>query len=291
MQPYYTDFNYHETHAMFCSECQSQAHHKRTLFFPLIGKEQLLKMRENLSSQWSLFSNILNAYSVNLTQNYYKPPYIIRNTCTCGHYTYDICFPIPEKERNVENHNYSFTRIYPPAIPNNIPSPNEDMSEECATIYNEAAQVFSISPRASAALMRLCLQQFFNEQKIAGNSINDQIKELIRRGMPEHIIQYVDSCRIIGNNGVHPGEIDLNDNTDMASSLFPIMNLIIEYLVSEKKKASQIYNSLPPGAVQAAERRNAAVYEAEKRERKLSNPKDDQGREINVDSSSQPSDQ
>lgn len=219
--------------------------------------------------------------------------FILKNKCICcGHISYDYCAEKKRERRGDGLLNYHLYRIYPPSIPNNIPQPNVDMSEKCKAIYNEAAHVLDISPRAAAALMRLCLQQFFNEQEIAGNSINNQIKELVRRGMPKHIIQYIDSCRIIGNNGVHPGEIDLNDNADMALFLFPIINLIIEYSVSEKKKASQLYNSLPPRAIQAAERRNAEIiHEAEKRERKLSNPKDDYGREIKVITSSPPSEQ
>ena len=173
-------------------------------------------------------------------------------------------------------------RLYPPSIPQNIPPPNEDMSTECRSIYNEAAQVLALSPRSSAALMRLCLQQFFKDQGEKGKNINEEIKKLVKTGIPVFLQQYIDACRVIGNNAVHPIELDLNENKELAEALFPCMNIIVEKLVSEPRRAQELYDRLPDGARNAIEKRNAAIIEAERMERSLPPQQDDQGHEITV---------
>lgn len=173
-------------------------------------------------------------------------------------------------------------RLYPPSIPQNIPPPNEDMSTECRSIYNEAAQVLALSPRSSAALMRLCLQQFFKDQGEKGKDINEEIKKLVKTGIPAFLQQYMDACRVIGNSAVHSIELDLNENKELAEALFPCMNIIVEKLVSEPRKAKELYDKLPGGAKNAIGKRDSAIIEAERRERNLPPQKDDQGHEITV---------
>jgi len=38
----------------------------------------------------------------------------------------------------------------------------------------------------------------------------------------------MDSLRVIGNNAVHPGEMDLTDDTEAASALFNLLNFVVE---------------------------------------------------------------
>ena len=69
--------------------------------------------------------------------------------------------------------------------------------------------------------------------------------------------QALDYCRVIGNNGVHPGEIELNDNPEITNSLFEMINFIVEDRISRPKKVAELYNILPKGALEAVEKRDA----------------------------------
>lgn len=44
---------------------------------------------------------------------------------------------------------------------------------------------------------------------------------------------------------VHSGEIDLDEDIDLAAPLFPIMNMIVDRMKSEPKKVDEIYKRLP----------------------------------------------
>ena len=201
----------------------------------------------------------------------------------CKHTSYEtIKFRGHLIDNFYSEHSGDRIRLYPPSIPQNIPPPNEDMSTECRSIYNEAAQVLALSPRSSAALMRLCLQQFFKDQGEKGKDINEEIKKLVKTGIPKFLQQYMDACRVIGNNAVHPIELDLNENRELAEALFPCMNIIVEKLVSEPRRAQELYDRLPDGARNAIEKRNAAIIEAERRERLLPVQQDDLGHKITV---------
>ncbi|MCD8061194.1 MAG: DUF4145 domain-containing protein [Akkermansiaceae bacterium] len=224
-------------------------------------------------------------------QEFIKSP-IYQYVCRyCGSTSYETKKYRGKLTNNFYSESGYRVRLYPPIIPQSIPPPNEDMSTECRSIYNEAAQVFELSPRASAALMRLCLQQFFKDQGEKGKNINEEIKELVKTGIPTFLQKYMDACRVIGNNAVHPIELNLNENKELAEALFPSMNIIVEKLVSEPRRAKELYNKLPDGAKDAIGKRDAAIIEAERRERSFPHQKDDQGHEIKVAPSSQPSEQ
>jgi len=55
----------------------------------------------------------------------------------------------------------------------------------------------------------------------------------------------LDTLRVIGNEAVHPGEMDLRDDMAVASSLFKLVNFIAEKLITEPKEVDEIYNKLP----------------------------------------------
>lgn len=137
-----------------------------------------------------------------------------------------------------------------------LPTPVDDMPEKVREIYNEAKDIFSKSPRASAALLRLGLQILCKELGAKGRDINDDIKYLVEKGLPDRVQKALDSIRVIGNNAVHPGTIDINDKSEVAQSLFKIINIIVEKMVSEPKQIDEIYDLLPDGAKQAIEKRD-----------------------------------
>ena len=62
--------------------------------------------------------------------------------------------------------------------------------------------------------------------------------------MPVEIQKALDVVRITGNDVLHAGQIDLNDNSETAYPLFDIVNLIIQRMVSEKKIIDEIFAKL-----------------------------------------------
>ena len=88
-------------------------------------------------------------------------------------------------------------------------------------------------------------------------TINADIKELVAGGLDPRVQKALDAVRVIGNNAVHPGQIDLRDDRATAESLFGLLNLIAEKMISEPKHVDQIYASLPAGALEAIDKRDA----------------------------------
>lgn len=64
------------------------------------------------------------------------------------------------------------------------------------------------------------------------------------------------AVRVIDNNAVHPGSIDLRDDRATAESLFRLLNLISENMISEPKHVDKIYATLPPNVLAAIETRD-----------------------------------
>lgn len=133
---------------------------------------------------------------------------------------------------------------------------NEDMPSEVKKLYDEASSIFDKSPRASAALLRLAVQQLCKELGEKGKSINDDIAALVEKGLSRKIQKALDSIRVIGNNAVHPSSIELNDNKEIACSLFRILNLIVDAMITSDKEIDVLYDGLPKGALEAIAKRD-----------------------------------
>ena len=63
--------------------------------------------------------------------------------------------------------------------------------------------------------------------------------------------------RVIGNNAVHPGQVDLKDDTDTAEALFGCVNLITDAMISQPKRIESLYSKLPKSAREAIDRRDS----------------------------------
>jgi len=136
------------------------------------------------------------------------------------------------------------------------PLPAENMPEDVEEDFQEAKNIVNASPRAAAALLRLALQKLMKHLGEKGENLNDDIANLVRKGLPEKIQKALDSVRVIGNNAVHPGQIDLKDDAEAAITLFELLNLIVEVMITQPKKVDQIYDKIPQEAKEAIKRRD-----------------------------------
>ncbi len=128
----------------------------------------------------------------------------------------------------------------------NLPLPNEDLDSEIKKDYNEAASIVEKSPRAAAALLRLAIEKLCKKQLgEKGKDLDECIGNLVKNGLPIQIKEALDVIRVIGNESVHPGEINLNDNKDIAYKLFELVNIIAQDRITQPKEVSKLCNSLP----------------------------------------------
>ena len=139
------------------------------------------------------------------------------------------------------------------------PLPVVEMPESVKELYNEARSISNQSPRGACALLRLAIQFLVKELKEDEKNLNKAIGNLVKKGLPEKIQRALDSVRVIGNNLVHPGVIDIKDNPEIASSLFMLVNFICEKMITEDRKVDAIYNALPLDKIKAINNRDNRV--------------------------------
>jgi hypothetical protein len=145
--------------------------------------------------------------------------------------------------------------VYPPIL--SAPLPHEDLAQPAASTYMEARGVAPVSPRAAAALLRLCLQQLVAILGAKSDNLNTAVGQLVTTGLPPKIQQAMDAVRVIGNESVHPGTIDVNDNPTVATSLFDLVNLTVDAMVTQPKLVEEMYNRLPASKREAIEGRDS----------------------------------
>lgn len=103
--------------------------------------------------------------------------------------------------------------------------PNPDLPDDIKNDYEEARSILEASPRGSAALLRLAIQKLCSHLGQPGKNINQDIAALVTAGLPPGVQQALDSVRVIGNEAVHPGTIDLRDNRAVAGALLSLIHI------------------------------------------------------------------
>lgn len=135
--------------------------------------------------------------------------------------------------------------------------PNNDLSEDIKKDYLEAATIFNDSPRSSAALLRLALQKLCKQLGEKGDNINDDIKNLVKKGLNPQIQKSLDILRITGNNAVHPGEINVEEKSELVLKLFELINFIAEKMITEPREVGAFYEKLPDSAKEQVKKRDS----------------------------------
>jgi len=133
---------------------------------------------------------------------------------------------------------------------------NIDMPEDVRIDFEEARCILNASHRGAGALLRLCIQKLCNHLLGKELDINPAIAELVKKGLRVEIQQALDSVRVIGNESVHPGEMNIRDDRETAAALFDLVNLIVEELISQPRKIREIYAKLPAQKTAAIAKRD-----------------------------------
>jgi hypothetical protein len=128
------------------------------------------------------------------------------------------------------------------------------MPDNTRAVYEEAQGIVEDSPRGAAALLRLAIQYLCADLGEHGK-LDDAIGNLVSRGLPKQVQQALDTVRVVGNNAVHPGEIDVDDR-ETAGALFDLLNLITEYMIALPDQVDNLYQSLPQGARDHVDKRD-----------------------------------
>jgi hypothetical protein len=136
------------------------------------------------------------------------------------------------------------------------PISNEDLTEEIRADYAEAASIVAKSPRGAAALLRLCLQKLCKELGESGKNIDADIGSLVKKGLDVRVQRALDTVRVIGNESVHPGEMNLQDDIGTATQLFVLVNAIADQMITQPRLRDELYNKLPQSKLDGIEARD-----------------------------------
>ena len=115
------------------------------------------------------------------------------------------------------------------------PSAHADMPENIKLIYDEAASISRLSPRASCALMRHALEELVKNMGYKGDLYNI-IGQMYQEGLIDDTIKdSLDIVRLTGNDSLHSNRIDMDDQTNV-DYMFILINEIVESLISSPKR-------------------------------------------------------
>lgn len=145
-----------------------------------------------------------------------------------------------------------------PALKTGKP-PNPDIPSEIRRDIEEARGIVDQSPRGAAALLRLAIQKLCAHLGERGKNIDDDIASLVKKGLNPLVQQSLDVVRVVGNEAVHPGVIDLRDDRATTERLFDLVNLVADQMISHPKSVQEMYEKLPSSKLEAIQRRDSGV--------------------------------
>lgn len=123
--------------------------------------------------------------------------------------------------------------------------PNADLPDHIKADFAEATAIATLSPRGAAALLRLAIERLCIHLGKKG-TIDAMIGQLVTDGLNVRVKQALDVVRVTGNDAVHPGTISFGDDPSTVTTLFKMVNLIAEKMISEPKHVEEAFASLPP---------------------------------------------
>ncbi len=110
-----------------------------------------------------------------------------------------VCGDNPKTDKEVIATTLLYPRTVKKALPASVPS-------AIAEDFREALGTLEVSPKASAALSRRCLQNVIREQEsIVRPNLSQEVRDLLAlKKLPLHLAEDLDAIRVIGNFAAHP---------------------------------------------------------------------------------------
>src|ERR1700736_2701526 len=100
--------------------------------------------------------------------------------------------------------------------------------EEVSEDFEEAAAVLNKSPRAAAALIRICIQNMMPLLKETGQNLDERVASLVRKGLEVEIQQAMEVLQVIRKNPGQENHVDLRDDTAIATRMSESLKEILE---------------------------------------------------------------
>jgi hypothetical protein len=151
---------------------------------------------------------------------------------------------------------------YPRAF--EAPRPNSDLPDDIMKDYTEAASVLPVSARSAAALLRLCIQKLCVHFDQPGKNINNDIAALVQSGKIRPMVQQaMDTVRVAANESVHPGELNLEDDRELALELFAFVNLVADEAITQPRRVAEMWARMPEDKRKAVAHRDGVVTDPE----------------------------
>lgn len=76
----------------------------------------------------------------------------------------------------------------------------------------------------------------------------------MEKGLNPTVKKALDVVRVVGDDAVRPGALDLHDDADTAQKLLRLVNAIADQMISHPKSVDALYQSLPPGRLEDSKR-------------------------------------
>ena len=144
--------------------------------------------------------------------------------------------------------------LYPPVRTGE--PPNADLPDDVRADYEEARAILALSPRGAAALLRLAIQKLCKYLGEPGEHLNTDIGNLVAKGLDPRVQMALDVVRVVGNNAVHPGTIDLRDDRETADKLLELVNLVADVMITQPRHIETMFDSLPDSQKEQVRRRD-----------------------------------
>lgn len=167
--------------------------------------------------------------------------FVTRICSECAHNTYfEVINP-----RIIKGEEYKpqETQIYPRTSTIEW-FPNDDMSEEQKQLFNEAKDIFDISPKAAGALLRSVIERILRDkfpeysESFLGTILG---KDKVKNELGSELILLCNACKLIGNDAAHSSLIIYEDESKQeVELLFRLINAIAEKLLSQPREYKEL---------------------------------------------------
>ena len=167
--------------------------------------------------------------------------FVTRICNECAHNTYfEVINPRIIKD---EEYKPQATQIYPRTSTIEW-FPNDDMSDEQKQLFNEAKDIFDISPKAAGALLRSVIERILRDkfpeysQSCLGTILG---KDKVKNELDSELIGLCNACKLIGNDAAHSSLIIYEDESKQeVELLFRLINAIAEKLLSQPREYKEL---------------------------------------------------